>query len=101
MLLTKTAVVTGLGAGLAEGLGRWMKPTATHLPGKVLMDLAISLALGGDCLADAGLLRAEPGLFGPVGSEATISRTITALAADADRVITAINTARATARATA
>ena len=101
VLLTKTAAVTGLGAALAEGLGRWMKPTAVHRPGKVLTDLAMSLALGGDCLADAGLLRAEPGLFGPVGSEATISRMITALAADVDRVITAINTARAAARATA
>ena len=101
VLLTKTAAVTGLGAALAEGLSRWMKPTATHRPGKVLTDLAISLALGGDCLADAGLLRAEPGLFGPVGSEATISRTITALGKDADRVLKAINTARAAARARA
>lgn len=78
-----------------------MKPFATHQPGKVLADLAISLALGGDCLADASLLRAEPGLFGPVGSEATISRTVSALAKDADRVIAAINTARAAARARA
>ncbi|MFC6714298.1 IS1380 family transposase [Branchiibius cervicis] len=101
VLLTKTAAVTGLGAALVDGLGRWMKPFATHRPGKVLTDLAISVALGGDCLADAGLLRAEPGLFGPVGSEATISRTITALARDADRVIRGINTARAAARARA
>ena len=101
VLLTKTAAVTGLNAALSEGLARWTKPTVTHRPGKVLTDLAISLALGGDCLADAALLRAEPGLFGRVGSEATISRTITALGKDADRVIAAINTARAAARARA
>jgi hypothetical protein len=28
------------------------------------MDLAIAMQLGSDCLADIGLLRTEPGLFG-------------------------------------
>jgi hypothetical protein len=32
------------------------------------------LALGGDCLADAAMLRAEPELFGPVASDPVISR---------------------------
>ena len=58
---------------------------AVHDPGKVLLDLALMLAFGGDCLADIALLRAEPGLFGRVASDPTVSRTVDALAADADR----------------
>ena len=72
MLLTKTAVVTGLTVGLSRALARWRKPFATHDPGKIVSDLAISLALGGDCLADAALLRSEPAVFGPVASDPTI-----------------------------
>jgi hypothetical protein len=47
----------------------------------VLLDLAISLALGGDCLADLAQLRAAPEVFGAVASDATVSRCIDALAA--------------------
>jgi len=101
VLLTETARVTGLDRGLSEALAPWRKPSAVHDPGKVVADLAIALALGGDALADIGALRGEPGVFGPVASDPTVSRTIAALAADADRVIAAIDTARATARARA
>jgi hypothetical protein len=65
----------------------------------VIADLAIALALGGDCLADVALLRAEPAVFGAVASDPTVSRTIDALAADSRRALAAIDTARATARA--
>jgi hypothetical protein len=44
----------------------------------VITDLAIALAVGGDCLADVALLRA---VFGAVASDPTVSRTIDALAA--------------------
>jgi len=60
---------------------------------------AVTLALGGDCLADVAVLRGEPGLYGLVASDPTVSRTIAALAADAPAALAAINTARATARA--
>lgn len=98
MLLTRTAEVTGLTAALKPELGRWRKPLATHEPGKVVCDLALSLALGGDCLADLGMLRSEPGVYGHVASEATVSRTVTTLAEDADAAIRAISRARASAR---
>jgi hypothetical protein len=42
----------------------------------------MTLALGGDCLADLALLRAEPSRYRRVASDPTLSRTITALAAD-------------------
>jgi hypothetical protein len=72
---------------------------AVHDPAKVVTDLALALALGGDCLADIAVLRAEPGVFGRVASDPTVSRTIDVLAKDASRVLAAINAARAAARA--
>ncbi len=60
----------------------WRRPLARHDPGKIICDLAIALAVGGDCLADIALLRAEPGVFGSVASDPTVSRTIAGLAAD-------------------
>ncbi|MGH3626670.1 MAG: IS1380 family transposase, partial [Sciscionella sp.] len=90
----------GLDRALSGALARWRKPMARHDPGKVIADLAITLALGGDCLADVALLRAEPALFGPVASDPTVSRTIDTLAADAPRALKAIDTARAAARKT-
>ena len=97
--LVETVRVAGLDRALSAGLGRWRKPMARHDPGKVITDLALTLALGGDCLADIALLRAEPGVFGAVASDPTVSRTIDALAGDAARALTAIDAARAAARA--
>ena len=101
VLLTRTVDVTGLGGGLSAGLARWRRPLAVHDPGKIIADLALSLALGGDCLADVGLLRSEPGVYGRVASDPTISRLIGRLATGAPAPLQAINTARAQARATA
>jgi Transposase DDE domain group 1 len=98
LLLTETARITGLGAGLSAGLARWRPSRAVHDPGKAVLDLAVAVALGGDCLADAGVLRAEPALFGPVASDPVISRLIGRLAADAPAALTAIRAARAGAR---
>jgi len=41
--------------------------------------------LGGDCLADIGLLRAEPAMFGRVASDPSVSRLIDALTATPPR----------------
>lgn len=101
VLLTQTVTATGLGPGLSVALAPWRKPLAVHDPAKVIIDQAMALALGGDCLADVGLLRAEPGVYGLVASDPTVSRTIAALAADAPAALKAINAARSAARATA
>jgi hypothetical protein len=98
VLLTETARITGLAAGLSGGLAPWRPARAVHDPGKIVADLAVAVALGGDCLADAGVLRAEPALFGPVASDPVISRLITRLAADSGAAVQAIGTARAAAR---
>jgi Transposase DDE domain group 1 len=58
----------------------------------------VTLALGGDCLADIAVLRVQPELAGPVASDPVVSRLISALAADAPRALKAIRKARAAAR---
>ena len=98
VLLIRTLQVTGLDLQLSAGLQRWRAPRAVHDPGKIIADLAAAVALGGDCLADIAMLRAEPGLSGPVASDPVVSRLIAQLAADAPRALKAIRGARAAAR---
>jgi hypothetical protein len=98
VLLTRTATAVGLDAALSAALTPWRRPFARHDPGKIVLDLAISLAVGGDCLADIGQLRAHPEVFGPVASDPTVSRCIDALAADSTAALAAIHAARAAAR---
>src|SRR5680860_117292 len=83
-LLLQTASVSGLAAGLSEGLAPWRKPLAGHDTAKIILDLAVAVAVGGDCLADVSLLRAQPEVFGSVASDPTISRLLDTLAGDVD-----------------
>ena len=99
VLLIDTVAAAGLDVALSAALAAWRKPLAVHDPGKVVLDLAVSLALGGDCLADIALLRSEPGVYGRVASDPTVSRAIDALAADAPAALKALDAARAAARA--
>jgi hypothetical protein len=75
--------------------------TSDARPGEIITDLAVAVALGGDCLADVAVVRSQPGLFGPVASDPVVSRLVSALAADAPRALKAIRAARAAARAQA
>jgi hypothetical protein len=99
VVLVETVRTSGLDRALSAALARWCRPLARHDPAKIVSDLAVCLALGGDCLADIAILRAEPGVYGQVASDPTVSRTIDVLAADAPAALAAINTARANARA--
>jgi hypothetical protein len=98
VLLLRTAGLAGLDSGLSHALRAWRPDGAVHDPGKTVLDLAVAIALGGDCLADVALLRAQPELFGPVASDPTVSRLLDRLAADPDAALSAIRMARATAR---
>ena len=100
-LLTETVRVVGMDRELSAALGPWRLPMAVHDPAKVVLDLAVTLVLGGDCLADIAVLRAEPSVYGLVASDPTVSRTIDRLAEDAPRALAAIGAARAAARARA
>ena len=95
VLLVETARRSGLARELSRLLGPWRLPLAGHDPGKIVADLAVAVALGGDAACDVAVLRAQPGVFGPVASDPTVSRLIGRLAADADDALAAISAARA------
>jgi hypothetical protein len=97
-LLVHTARAAGLSRELSARLGPWRRPLAIHDPGKIVLDLAVAVALGGDCAADVAVLRAQPGVFGLVASDPTVSRLVATLAADVDAALGAIGSARAVAR---
>jgi hypothetical protein len=98
LLLGESVRVAGLRRGLSEALARWRPAGARHDPGKIVLDMAIAVALGGDCLADIAAVRAQPTIFGSVASDPTVSRLFATLAGDADDAVTAIRTVRARAR---
>jgi len=99
LLLREAIRVAGLDRGLSKALAPWRPGRAEHDPGKVLLDLATAVSLGGDCLADIAAVRAQPTIFGPVASDPTVSRLFAALAIDVDEAVAAIRQARAAARA--
>ena len=97
-LLVETVGALGLEGTLSRALAPWRKPLSSHDPAKIVLDLALTLALGGDCLADINMVRCEPGVYGRVASDPTVSRVIQTLAGDADKAVRAINKARACVR---
>jgi hypothetical protein len=99
VLLTSTVRAAGLDVALSAAMAPWRPANAVHDPAKVLLDLALTLALGGDTCSDLAVVRAEPAVFGPVASDPTLSRTLARLAADVEKVLPAIDRARAAARA--
>ncbi|WUH94318.1 IS1380 family transposase [Streptomyces sp. NBC_00433] len=98
VLLVETVRRAGLDQAISAALTPWRRPRAVHDPGKILLDVALAVAMGGDCLADVGALRAEPAVFGPVASDPTVSRLIDTLAAAGPKALSAIRAARAQAR---
>jgi hypothetical protein len=73
-VLLQTLRVTGLDRGYC---GRCMTRA------KIIADLAVAVAVDGDFLADIAMLRSQPELTGPVGSDLVVSRLVSALAEDA------------------
>jgi hypothetical protein len=65
VLLAETARGCVLEQALSAGLLRWRPKRAVHDPGKIGLDLAIAVALGGDCAADIAVVRAQPEAFSP------------------------------------
>ncbi|KOT42146.1 transposase, partial [Streptomyces caelestis] len=98
VLLVETVRKTGLDQAISQALAPWRKRRAVHDPGKILLDLALAVALGGDCLADVAMLRAESAVFGPVASDPTVSRLIDTLAASGGKALRAIRSARSEVR---
>ncbi len=95
LLLSELADRLGLTAGLGAALAPTRERPSAHDPGRVVRDLAVMLAGGGDCLSDLGALRDQVDLFGAVASDSTAFRVIDSI--DAERLV-AIRAARARAR---
>jgi hypothetical protein len=94
VLLVETVCKAGLDTAISAALAPWRKPRMVHDPGKILLDVALAVALGGDCLADVAMLRAEPDMFGRVASDPTVSRLVDALAVSGPKALAAIRGAR-------
>jgi hypothetical protein len=77
-LLTDLAAVTGLDVGFAAAVGGRRRCSA-HGPGRVLGDLAVMLADGGEAISDLAVLRHQPRLFGRVASTPTAWRPVAEL----------------------
>src|SRR4051812_32724995 len=89
-----------LTVALSEGLAGMRERRGGHDRGRVVRDLAVMLADGGDCLADLRAVREQEPLFGTVASDATAFRVVAAIAAD-PALLGALREARARARANA
>jgi hypothetical protein len=83
-VLAGVAEKTGLMRALSRELAGLKVRRSGHDLGRVVRDLAVMLAGGGDCLADLGALGDQAALFGPVCSSATAFRVIDRVASDPD-----------------
>jgi hypothetical protein len=99
-LLAQVADKSGLTRALSLGLAGMRERRAGHDPGRVVRDLAVMLADGGDCLSDLGAVRDQAPLFGPVASDSTAFRVIDRIARDPG-LLEALRDARVDARARA
>jgi hypothetical protein len=81
-LLAQVADKLGLTKGLSLRLAAIKQRRRGHDPGRVIRDLAVMLAGGGECVSDLGAVRDQQALFGPVASDSTAFRVIDRVAAD-------------------
>ncbi|MGH8908940.1 MAG: hypothetical protein ACRD0K_21215 [Egibacteraceae bacterium] len=81
-LLAQTADWIGLTDALSEQVGG-CRGWEVCDPGKVVRDIVVMLADGGDALRHMSALEGQEALFGVVASASTANRTIVALACDA------------------
>jgi hypothetical protein len=96
-LLGEVADRVGLTQELSRALAEVRERRGRHDPGRVIRDLAVMLADGGDCLSDLRAVRDQQPLFGPVASNSTAFRLVDRIANDPG-LLDAVRTARARAR---
>lgn len=94
-LLADVAAAAGLPEAFDGAAGGRRRRCSAHAPGRVLTDVAVLLAGGGETITDLAVLRHQPGLFGPVASTATAWRVLDSVD---DTVLAALKRARAEAR---
>ena len=96
-LLADPAERSTLTGELTDALGRLARPRTAHDPGRVLVDLAVAVAVavGAECISDVAVLADQPGLFEPVASDSTVWRLLAQLG---EPELVAVAQARAAAR---
>jgi Transposase DDE domain group 1 len=97
-LLAQVADKLGLTRALSARLAVLKQRRRGHDPGRVIRDLAVMLADGGECVSDLGAVRDQEALFGPVASDSTAFRVIDRVATEPG-LLDALRRAHARARA--
>jgi hypothetical protein len=96
-LLGQVADKTGLTRALSRELSAMRERQGGHDPGRVVRDLCLMLADGGEALADLGAIREQAPLFGSVASDSTAYRVVERIAAEPE-LLDALRAARKGAR---
>jgi len=99
-LLALCADRVGLTRALSGAVAAMRRRRGRHDPGRVVRDLAVMLACGGDSVSDMVVLGGQERLFGGIASQATARRAIAWIAEDPAR-LARLRAARAWARARA
>jgi hypothetical protein len=97
-LLAQVADTLGLTSGLSRRLAGLKQRRRGHDPGRVIRDLAVMLADGGECVSDLGGVREQEALFGKVASDSTAFRIVDRIASEPG-MLDALRVAHARARA--
>ena len=95
-LLVELADRVGLTAALSGALAGTRERRSAHDPGRVLRDVAVMLADGGDCVTDIDAYRGQERLFGARASETTTHRVLKSID---EQLLGRVRAARAAARA--
>jgi len=96
-LLAQVADKLGLTRALSLRLAAIKQRRRGHDPGRVIRDLAVMLADGGECVSDLGAMREQKALFGKVASDSTAFRVIDRIASEPG-LLEALRSAHARAR---
>jgi hypothetical protein len=97
-LLAQVADKLGLTSALSLRLAGIKQRRRGHDPGRVIRDVAVMLADGGECVADLAVQRDQDALFGPIASGSTAFRVIDRVASTPG-LLDAVRSAHARARA--
>jgi len=97
VLVARVADKLGLTKALSLRLAMIKQRRRGHDPGRVIRDLAVMLADGGECVSDLGAVRDQQALFGPVASDSTAFRVVDRVAAE-PALMEALRVAHARAR---
>jgi hypothetical protein len=95
-LLVELSDRVGLTGALSGALAGTRERRSAHDPGRVLRDVAVMLADGGDCVTDIDAYRGQERLFGARASETTTHRVLKAID---EALLGRVRSARAEARA--